>query len=141
MKNKLTLNDIEDAIIAQQFLQPEGTVLTICVLTLENGFNVVGHSACIDPVNFDAEIGRRVARQRAVDQVWALEGYRLKQALHEARGRGEWQDWSGGSPYPFSGHSLVEVEFRNGYRRISRADELRWDIQGAPDDIARFRGV
>jgi hypothetical protein len=31
--------------------------------------------------NFDAEIGRRIARQNAREKIWALEGYLLKQVL------------------------------------------------------------
>lgn len=58
-------------------------LLTICVLTLNNGFTVTGESACASPENFDAEIGRKIARQNAVDKIWPLMGYALKQQLHE----------------------------------------------------------
>ena len=56
-------------------------LLTICVLTLKNGFTVVGESACASPENFDAELGRLIARQNAVDKVWPLMGYALKKKL------------------------------------------------------------
>jgi hypothetical protein len=56
-------------------------LLTICVLVMVNGFTVIGHSACASPENFDAELGRKIARQKAVDQVWALEGYLLRERL------------------------------------------------------------
>jgi len=58
--------------------------LTVCNLTLKNGFNVVGTSACASPANFDKDLGQKIAYQKAVDQVWALEGYLLKQRLYEA---------------------------------------------------------
>ena len=58
-------------------------LLTFCVLTLENGFTVTGESACASPENFDAEIGRKIARQNAVNKIWLLEGYLLKQKLRE----------------------------------------------------------
>jgi hypothetical protein len=61
------------------------SLLTICVLVLKNGFTVTGESACASPENFDAEIGRKVARQNAVNKVWPLMGYALKQSLHEAK--------------------------------------------------------
>ena len=57
-------------------------LLTIAVLVLRNGFTVVGTSACASPENFDAEIGRKVARADAVRQVWPLLGYALRDALH-----------------------------------------------------------
>jgi hypothetical protein len=60
-------------------------LLTFCVLVLKNGFTVTGESACASPENFDAEIGRKIARQNAVDKVWPLMGYALKQRLHEGR--------------------------------------------------------
>lgn len=56
-------------------------LLTFCVLVLQNGYTVVGHSACASPENFDAEIGRRIARENAVQKVWPLMGYALKEKL------------------------------------------------------------
>lgn len=56
---------------------PDSTV-TVCALTLKNGFVVVGDSACIDPRKFDEEIGRQVAFDDAIEKVWELEGYRMK---------------------------------------------------------------
>jgi hypothetical protein len=56
-------------------------LLTFCVLTLRNGFIVTGESACASPENFDAEIGRNIARQNAVAKVWPLMGYELRTQL------------------------------------------------------------
>lgn len=61
----------------------ELSLLTFCVLVLRNGFTVTGESACASPENFDAEIGRKIARQNAVNKIWMLEGYLLKQKLSE----------------------------------------------------------
>ena len=58
-------------------------LLTFCVLILRNGFTVTGESACASPENFDAELGRKIARQNAVNKIWPLMGYALKQCLHE----------------------------------------------------------
>jgi len=60
-------------------------LLTFCVLVLRNGFTVTGESACASPENFDAEIGRKIARQNAEQKIWPLMGYHLKQQLHEAK--------------------------------------------------------
>lgn len=57
-------------------------LLTFCVLVLRNGFTVTGESACASPANFDAELGRRIAKQKAVSQLWPLMGYALKESLH-----------------------------------------------------------
>ena len=56
-------------------------LLTFCVLVLRNGFTVTGESACASPENFNAELGRKIARQNAVDKVWPLMGYALKERL------------------------------------------------------------
>ena len=56
-------------------------LLTFCVLVLRNGFTVTGESACASPENFDAEIGRKVARENAIDKVWPLLGFRLRDRL------------------------------------------------------------
>lgn len=61
--------------------------LTFCVLVLRNGFTVTGESACASPENFDAEIGRRIARENAIQKIWPLMGYELRTKLHlDARG-------------------------------------------------------
>lgn len=59
-------------------------LLTFCVLVLKNGFTVTGESACASPENFDAEIGRKIAKQNAVQKIWPLMGYALKERLHQS---------------------------------------------------------
>jgi hypothetical protein len=66
-----------------------GTTCTVAVAVLPNGF-VAGicKSAAVDPANFDAEIGARVAIQNAHDdarnRLWECEGYALKKAIAAA---------------------------------------------------------
>ena len=56
-------------------------LLTFCVLVLRNGFTVTGESACASPENFDAEIGRKIARENAINTIWPLMGYELRTKL------------------------------------------------------------
>lgn len=58
-------------------------LLTFCVLVLRNGFTVTGVSGVASPENFDAELGRKIARQKAISNLWPLMGYALKQRLHD----------------------------------------------------------
>ena len=58
-------------------------LLTLCILQMRNGFTVVGKSACASPENFDAALGRKIARADAVNQVWPLLGYELRSKLAE----------------------------------------------------------
>jgi hypothetical protein len=63
------------------YAPPPLGLLTFCVLVLKNGFTVTGESACASPENFDAELGRKIARQHAVDKMWSLMGYALRDTL------------------------------------------------------------
>ena len=83
MTNKITPEILEEVIVSEEYFQPQGTSLTICVLTLENGFNVTGESASASLDNFDAELGKKLARIKAKEKIWPLEGYLLRQKLHE----------------------------------------------------------
>lgn len=56
-------------------------LLTLCVLTLRNDFTVTGESACASRENFDAEVGRKIARANAVNKIWPLLGYELRSML------------------------------------------------------------
>lgn len=56
-------------------------LLNFCVLRLRNGFTVTGESACASPENYDAELGRKIARQNAAAKIWPLLGFRLRDRL------------------------------------------------------------
>jgi hypothetical protein len=81
---RITPDHIEKCIIKEQYHVFEGSTFTSCLLTLKNGFTVHGESACASPENFDAELGRKIARENAKNKIWMLEGYLLRQALHTA---------------------------------------------------------
>jgi hypothetical protein len=78
---RLTPEMIDAEIITEQYHVFPGTTVTVCCLTLRNGFNTIGHSACVSPDNFDEAIGRKVARDKARDKIWELEGYLLREML------------------------------------------------------------
>ena len=72
---------IDAQIVAEDYYVFPGTTMTVCLLTLKNGFHVIGESAAASPQNFDAEIGRKIARDNARNKIWALEGYALRTKL------------------------------------------------------------
>ena len=76
------MEDIADAIVEETFYHFPNTTVTVCLLRLKNGYNVIGHSACVDPKNFDTELGKKIARGNAVDKCWELLGFRLADKLH-----------------------------------------------------------
>ena len=96
---RVTLADIEENIASEYYFTGDEAVngdrhrcsatdqqalelLTFCVLILRNGFTVTGESACVSPENFDAELGRKIARQNAIAKVWPLMGYALRERLY-----------------------------------------------------------
>lgn len=91
---RVTPARIEEVIVSEHYftaaegarILPEDSplhCLTFCVLVLKNGYTVTGESACASPENFDADLGRQIARTNAVNKIWPLEGYLLRQRLHE----------------------------------------------------------
>ena len=81
---RLTPAMIDSAIKAEAYYVFPGTTLTICALTLRNGYHVTGESAAASPENFDQEIGRKIARDNARNKIWGLEGYLLRSKLAAA---------------------------------------------------------
>lgn len=82
---RLTPDSIDAVILYEEYFRVTNTTCTICSLVLRNGYVVVGKSAAASIANFDEELGRKIARDDAREQIWALEGYLLKQTLHDQR--------------------------------------------------------
>jgi len=80
---RVTPAKINDCISKREFHVFGGTSLTVCCLTLSNGFTVTGESACASPSNYDRGIGEDIAFSNAREKIWALEGYLLRQKLYE----------------------------------------------------------
>jgi hypothetical protein len=80
--NKVLLSDLEQLIDSAE---KEEYIFFNKVLVVEyklpSGFTVQGRAACVDPANFDLEIGRKIARDEAINQMWQLEGYKLQEKL------------------------------------------------------------
>lgn len=80
---RLSNEGIDAAIVGEDYHVFPGTTVTVCCLKLRNGYALIGESAAVSAENFDAEIGREVARDNARDKIWALEGYLLRQFIAE----------------------------------------------------------
>lgn len=81
---RLTPALIDATIVSEASYVFPGTQTTVVLLTLTNGFTVLGESACASPKNFDIELGVKLAKDNARNKIWKLEGYLLKQKLFEA---------------------------------------------------------
>ena len=80
---KVYKSDIEKKITKVDYMILPNTTVTICNITLENGFSVRGESACIDERNFNLKIGQEIAYRNAFNQIWDLEGYLLKERIFQ----------------------------------------------------------
>jgi hypothetical protein len=80
---RLTPDMISAAIKTAQYYVFPGTTLTVCCVTLQNGYTVLGESACADPANYRKDLGEKYAYENAKNKIWALEGYLLKEAIHQ----------------------------------------------------------
>lgn len=79
---RVTKDQVKNFIVAEQYHQFPGTLLTVCVLTLKNGFTVTGESACASAANFNAQVGRDLAKEQAMEKVWSHLGFELRSQLH-----------------------------------------------------------
>ena len=77
---RVTPQRIDEVIVGEDYHVFNGRH-TVCCLTLANGFTVIGESSCISPENFNAELGRKIARDNAKQKIWELEGYMLRWEL------------------------------------------------------------
>jgi len=81
---KVTLEGIKAKIKGETYLVlPDGRT-TVCQLTMENGYTVNGHSACVDASEFNRDLGRKYAFESAVSMIWPLEGYLLAERMFQA---------------------------------------------------------
>lgn len=88
---RLSMADIQSVIVSESYQRVPGSTFMVCFLTLRNGFIVTGESACADPNAFDQATGEKFARENAVEKIWTLEGYLLRERLaqREAEARGQ----------------------------------------------------
>ena len=89
---RVTLDALKANIAKEDFHVFPGSQLTVCVLTLQNGFTVTGESACADPAMFNAEIGQKIARENAERKIWPLMGYALKEEMMKEVPSGDYRD-------------------------------------------------
>jgi hypothetical protein len=56
---------------------------TIVTVQLTNGFVLTESAACVDPSNYNEEIGKEICLKRIENKLWELEGYSLQKKLIE----------------------------------------------------------
>lgn len=80
---RVTKESIEAKITEVRYIVIPETTVTICIITLQNGYSVRGESACVDPANFNKELGEKYSYEDAFKKIWPLEGYLLKERVYK----------------------------------------------------------
>ena len=81
---RITPQMVDDEIKSEMYYVFPNTTVTICLLTLQNGYTCTGESACVSAENFDEELGEKIARENARDKIWSLKGFQLKDRQHKS---------------------------------------------------------
>lgn len=82
--DRVTVTDMQAKVKSSTYTRLPDSTTTVCQITLENGYTLIGTSACVDPANFNQALGEKYAYEKAFNQLWDLEGYLLKQRRFEA---------------------------------------------------------
>jgi hypothetical protein len=80
---RVTNQSIDARIDKVEYHRIPNSTMTICVITMVNGFSVTGESACVDPNEYNKERGEEIAYENAFEKLWPLEGYLLKERLYQ----------------------------------------------------------
>ncbi len=113
---KVTEEGIKAKISKVEYFQLPDSTVTICSITLQNGFSVRGESACVDPAIFNKETGERFAYEDAFSKLWQLEGYLLAEQLYQSR-----LNINVHPKTPVPGSFGFALQALNEYKRVARA--------------------
>jgi hypothetical protein len=81
---RVTLDGMQAKVKSTTYTRLPDTTTTICQLTLENGYTVLGTSACVDPKQYNQALGEKYAYEDAINKMWPLEGYLLAEQRFQA---------------------------------------------------------
>jgi hypothetical protein len=82
---KVTEEQMKKRISSVYFTRLPGGTTTICQITLDNGFTVIGDSACVSPETYIQTLGESIAYKSAFDKLWFLFGFLLKENIYNGR--------------------------------------------------------
>lgn len=83
VRTSVSITDIENKVKQVVFSVLPDTTTTICQLFMENGYVILGTSACVDKTKYNKALGDKYAYEDAINKAWPLEGYLLAQERFE----------------------------------------------------------
>lgn len=84
MKNTVTPEQVAENMqdVLVRTLVDFGKPTTYVTVRMKNGFTLRESTTCVDPANYDEEIGKEICLRKLEDKVWFLLGYQLQEDLH-----------------------------------------------------------
>lgn len=83
MKNTVTIEQVKENMqdVIVRTLQDFGNPCTYVTVRMKNGFTLRESTTCVDPANYNEEIGKEICLKKIEDKVWFLLGYQLQEDL------------------------------------------------------------
>lgn len=79
---RVSLESMKRRIKSEEVIHPRTIPhMTIVVITLDNGYALMGMSAPADPDNYNEEVGIKFAREDALRKMWPLEAYVMREHM------------------------------------------------------------
>ena len=75
------MENMQDVICktATEFNKP----VTYVTVRMKNGFTLRESTTCVDPANYDEEVGKQICLEKIEDKVWFLLGYTLQDRVYK----------------------------------------------------------
>lgn len=84
-RTSVSMDDILSKVKKATYTVLPDTTTTVCQLHMENGYVILGTSACVDPSKFNQALGEKYAYEDAVNKAWPLEGYLLAEEIFQRK--------------------------------------------------------
>ena len=86
LKNTVTIEQVKENMqdVIVRTLDDFGKPCTYVTVRMKNGFTLRESTTCVDPANYDEEIGKEICLKRIENQIWFLLGYQLQEDLYRS---------------------------------------------------------
>ena len=83
LKNTVTIEQVKENMqdIIVRTLDDFGKPCTYVTVRMRNGFTLRESTTCVDPANYNEDIGKEICLKRIENQIWFLLGYQLQEDL------------------------------------------------------------
>ena len=82
-KNTVTIEQVKENMqdVIVRTLNDFGKPCTYVTVRMKNGFTLRESTTCVDPANYDENIGKEICLKKIEDKIWFLLGYQLQEDL------------------------------------------------------------